>query len=315
MAMRRIPVGALVLAMVFGSFVATTATPPGRPAHRRSSRRPAVCQQCVHHVVRSRPGGVPAVGGVRHGHRQRMRRPRRSRPTANGRSPIAPQAVPDASRGVPPGRSREVQRHGRRRVAERVRRRRRGSGMDRRAQRVDPAGSRGRSLRTGGGPQRGEAGNPARYSTLHHPGRQLLVRHLHAGRPGRSRPGGDGARWPAPHSHRACLGRVAIRASGSPPTSTQCNRSRMPTTDSSCTVDSGPGRCSRKRRSPTSTFRRRHSPAATSTCPSSLWRWKPTSPADRSTPVRPTARRYRLWEVAGTAHADAYTLGIGCRHR
>ena len=105
-------------------------------------------------------------------------------------------ALHDARGRVPPDGPGPLQRHRRRRVAQRLGRRRRGTGLDPCARRAHPIGLRvGRCVRAGeSGLDATKAAAAGPLRRAHAPGRQLLVRHLHAGRAGGAQPGRRPAR-------------------------------------------------------------------------------------------------------------------------
>ena len=255
-----------------------------------------------------------------------LRRPYRCRPTAGGPSRRTEPRRTDAHRRLPPVDLCDVPRHRRRRVAQRLGRIRHRTRLARRAQRVDP---RGRHLDRGLGPGRTayradataiggiasgglKATDPERYDSLRHPGdsfsydifSQAGMRRTRRRHP---RPG----RWC--HRADACIAigesqsafrlvtYVNARARG---------RARS-STAFSCTAAPGvPPRSPRHRR-PRSRLRTARSSAPTSTSRCSSSRPRPSSPCSATLPARqPDTDRVRAWEVAGTAHADAYTAGI-----
>ena len=167
--------------------------PPDRGTDHRSRERVPPVDEHRPRQRRLHAGGVLPLGDRACLHEQRAARHRRQvERHAGGLGRLQ-----DAHRRQPTGQPKEVQRHRRRRVAQRQRRRRGRAGLDLRAHRADPPGLRlgGRvgadrdRRRRGAGPGRQPAaqdGRPGALRLAPPSGRQLLVRHLLAGRGGRS---------------------------------------------------------------------------------------------------------------------------------
>ena len=153
--------------------------------------------------LRPRVGRLPAVRVLPHG-RCQLRTPRAAAVDGgrqvDGRRRARHAPYKTRGRRLPADRPEEVQRHRHRRVAQRDRRRRRQPGLD-----ADPQRAHPRRIRLGGcvGAGRGREpaqgatailhpavgpGDPVRYATLVASRRQLLLRHLLAGRAGGPRP-------------------------------------------------------------------------------------------------------------------------------
>ena len=160
------------------------------------------------------------------------------------------------------------------------------------AQRVGVEGgaAAGPDRRRGAG---AEGGGPGAVRRPRAPRRRLRLRRLHAGRPrpGR-RPRGD---------VRAGRGRVAVGVRARRPTSTSCTSGPGSSTGSSCTA-AAPARCTPTSRRP---IRTDHAaPVLVVQTEGDLFGRLGFLPARQ-----PDAERFRLWEIAGAAHADLFQIG------